>query len=53
MDLPTQKQSIGIMGSMTIDRTAYGVGKAMQLPTGRVIIANEVQIDFVILGIAE
>ena len=53
MDLPTQKQSIGITGSITIDRTEYGVGKAMQLPTGRVVIANEVQIDFVILGIAE
>ncbi len=53
IDLPTRKQSIGITGSLTIDRTAYGVGKQMQLPNGRVIVSNEVQIDFVILGIAE
>ena len=53
IDLPTRKQSIGITGSLIIDRTAYGVGKQMQLPNGRVIVSNEVQIDFVILGIAE
>ncbi len=53
IDLPTRKQSIGITGSLTIDRTAYGVGKQMQLPNGRVIVSNDVQIDFVLLGIVE
>lgn len=53
LDLPTRKQSVGIMGSLTIDRTAYGVGKEMKLPNGLVIIDNNVLIDFVILGIAD
>ena len=53
IDLPTRKQSVGIMGSLTIDRTAFEVGKEMKLPNGMVIIDNSVMIDFVILGIAE
>ena len=53
IDLPTKKQSVGIMGSLTIDRTAYGVGAEMKLPDGSIVIDNAVDIDFVILGIAE
>ncbi len=53
MDLPTRKQSVGIMGSLAIDRTAYEVGREMKLPNGMVVIDNTVLIDFVILGIAE
>lgn len=53
VDLPTRKQSIGIMGSLTIDRTEFGVGKEMKLPNGREIIGKEVLINFVILALAE
>ena len=53
LDLPTRKPSIGVTGNLTIDRTAYGVGKEMKLPNGEVIIGNTVNIDFVILGIEE
>lgn len=53
IDLPTRKQSIGIMGSLIIDRTGFEVGREMKLPNGMVIIDNSVMIDFVILGIAE
>lgn len=53
IDLPTRKQSIGITGGLTIDRTAYGAGKSMQLPNGRVLVSNDVKISFAILGIAE
>ena len=53
IDLPTRKQSIGITGALTIDRTEYGVGKEMKLPNGNVIIDNYVVIDFAILGLAK
>lgn len=53
IDLPTKKQSVGIVGSLIIDRTAYEVGREMKLPNGMVIIDNSVNIDFVILGIAD
>lgn len=53
IDLPTRKQSIGIMGNLIIDRTEFEVGREMKLPNGMVIIDNSVMIDFVILGIAE
>ncbi len=53
IDLPTRKQSVGFMGSLTIDRTEFEVGKEMKLPNGIVIIDNAVSIDFVILGIAQ
>ncbi|WP_420317423.1 YceI family protein [Ekhidna sp.] len=53
VDLPTRKQSIGITGSLVINRTDYGVGKTMQLPNGRDIVSNDVKISFAILGIAE
>ena len=53
IDLPTRKQSVGITGNLSIDRTAYGVGKEMKLPNGMTIIDNMVNIDFVILGLAE
>ncbi len=53
LDLPTRKQSVGVMGSLMIDRTEFEVGKEMKLPNGMVIIDNSVMIDFVILGVAE
>lgn len=53
IDLPTKKQSVGIMGSLAIDRIAYEVGREMKLPNGAVIIGNTVNIDFVILGLAD
>ncbi|WP_462254250.1 YceI family protein [Ekhidna sp.] len=53
IDLPTRKQSVGFMGALTIDRTEFEVGKEMKLPNGMVIIDNAVNIDFVILGIAQ
>lgn len=53
LDLPTKKQSVGIMGNLTIDRTEFQVGKEMKLPNGLVIIDNSVNIDFVILGLAK
>ncbi|MEO9872753.1 YceI family protein [Ekhidna sp.] len=53
IDLPTKKQSVGIMGSLTIDRTSFDVGREMKLPNGMTIIDNSVNIDFVILGLAQ
>ncbi|MEO9482660.1 MAG: YceI family protein [Ekhidna sp.] len=53
IDLPTKKQSVGIMGSLIIDRTEFEVGREMKLPNGTVIIDNSVAIDFVILALAE
>lgn len=53
MDLPTRKQSIGISGSLTINRLDYGVGQEMKLPTGTEIIGNDVVIEFYVLALAD
>ncbi|RNC84423.1 MAG: polyisoprenoid-binding protein [Balneola sp.] len=53
MDLPTRKQSIGIVGSLTINRLDYGVGQEMKLPTGLEIIGNDVVIEFYVLALAD
>ncbi len=53
MDLPTRKQSIGIVGSLTINRLDYGVGEEMKLPTGFEIIGNDVVIEFYVLALAD
>ncbi|MEP1035656.1 YceI family protein [Ekhidna sp.] len=53
IDLPTKKQSVGIIGNLAVDRTEFDVGREMKLPNGMVIIDNTVMINFVILGIAE
>ncbi len=53
VDLPTRKQSIGIVGNLSIDRTAYSAGKEMKLPNGTEVIGNEVKIEFVILALTE
>ncbi len=53
MDLPTRKQSIGIVGSLTINRLDYGVGQEMKLPTGLEVIGNDVVIEFYVLALAD
>jgi polyisoprenoid-binding protein YceI len=52
MDLPTQKQSIALSGTIFIDRLDYGVGPNRTLPDGREIIGNRVEIHLEILAIA-
>ncbi len=53
LDLPTRKQSIGIEGSLTINRQDYGIAFNRQLPTGDAIVGNEVKIDLLVLAIQE
>jgi len=53
MDLPTRKPSIGITGSLTINRLDYGVGTEMILPNGTEVIGNEVVIEFYVLALAD
>jgi polyisoprenoid-binding protein YceI len=53
MDLPTRKQSIGITGSLTLNRLDYGVGAEMKFPNGAEIIGSEVAIEFYVLAIAD
>ena len=53
IDLPTRKQSIGITGSLNINRLDYGVGSEMKLPSGTEIIGNEVVIEFYVLAIED
>lgn len=53
VDLPTRRQSIGIVGELTINRLDYGVGKTMKMPTGRTIIGNDVVIEFYVLALAD
>ena len=52
VDLPTRKQSVALQGTLWINRLDYGVGPDRNLPDGREIIGNKVQIDLEILAIA-
>lgn len=52
MDLPTQKQSIGIMGKLVINRQDYGIKMAAKLPSGGMVVGNEVEIEINALAIA-
>jgi len=52
VDLPTRKQSVALQGTIWINRLDYGVGPDRNLPDGREIIGNKVQIDLEILAIA-
>lgn len=53
IDLPTRRQSIGITGSLSVNRLDYGVGAEMVLPNGTEIIGNEVVIEFYVLALAD
>ena len=53
MDLPTQKQSIALSGTIKINRLDFGVGPDKTLPDGTEIIGNEVTIMLELLGIAQ
>ncbi len=53
LDLPTRKQSVGITGSLSLNRLDYGVGAEMKFPNGAEIIGSDVAIEFYVLAIAE
>jgi polyisoprenoid-binding protein YceI len=53
MDLPTQKQSIGISGSFTIKRSDYGMAPPRKLPSGVDAISDEVEIEINALAMAQ
>ena len=53
MDLPTQKQSIGISGMFTIKRSDYGMPPPRKLPSGVELIGDEVEIEINALAVAE
>ena len=53
MDLPTQKQSIAIEGSLVINRQDYGISFDRKLPDGGDLIGNEVKIELIALAIEE
>ncbi len=52
LDLPTQKQSIGIAGSLTINRQDYGIKMSAKLPSGGMVIGNDVEIEINALAVA-
>jgi len=53
IDLPTQKQSIGIMGKLVINRQDFGIKMAGKLPSGGMVVGNEVEIEVNALAIAK
>lgn len=53
MDLPTQKQSIALNASITINRQDYGITFDRKLPNGTSLVSNDVKITLLILAIAE
>lgn len=53
LDLPSQKQSIGIYGNLVINRQDYGITFDRKLPDGSNLIGNEVKIELVVLAIAQ
>ena len=53
MDLPTQKQSLGISGLFTINRQDFGMTMNRKLPSGAEVIGNEVEIEINALALAE
>jgi polyisoprenoid-binding protein YceI len=53
IDLPTQKQSIGIMGKLVINRQDFGIKMAGKMPSGGMVVGNEVEIEINALAIAQ
>ncbi|HMV10222.1 MAG TPA: YceI family protein [Cyclobacteriaceae bacterium] len=53
MDLPTQKQSIGIMGKVVINRQDFDIKMAAKMPSGGMVVGNEVEIEINALAIAQ
>lgn len=53
LDLPTQKQSIAFLASITIDRQDFDVNFDRKLPGGTLLVGNDVKITLTILAIAE
>jgi polyisoprenoid-binding protein YceI len=53
IDLPTQKQSIGIMGKLVINRQDFGIKMAAKMPSGGMVVGNEVEIEINALAIAQ
>ncbi|CAN5425003.1 YceI family protein [soil metagenome] len=52
LDLPTQKQSIGISGTLVINRDDFGIKMSGRLPSGNDVIGKEVEIEINALAIA-
>jgi polyisoprenoid-binding protein YceI len=53
IDLPTQKLSIGIQGVFTINRQDFGITMAAKLPSGGMVVGNEVEIGINALALAK
>lgn len=52
IDLPTRKPSIGITGIFTINRQDFGITMAAKMPSGGMVVGNEVEIGINALAIA-
>ena len=52
LDIATQRQSIGVSGILTINRQDFGIRMSAKLPTGGMVIGNEVEIEINALAIA-
>jgi polyisoprenoid-binding protein YceI len=53
LDLPTKKQSIAFISSITINRQDYGISFNAKLASGTSIIGNDVKITLTILALEE
>lgn len=53
LDLPTKKQSIAFISTVTINRQDYGVSFNAKLSSGTSIIGNDVKITLMILALEE
>ncbi len=53
LDLPTQKQSIAFLASTTINRQDYGINFDRKLSSGVSIIGNDVNINLIVLALAQ
>ena len=53
LDLPTKKQSIAFISTITINRQDYGVSFNAKLSSGTSIIGNDVKITLMILALEE
>jgi polyisoprenoid-binding protein YceI len=53
IDLLTQKQSIGIAGKLFINRQDFGINMSVKMPSGGMVIGNDVEIEINALAIAQ
>lgn len=53
LDLLTRKQSIGVRGILTINRQDFGIKMSAKMPSGALVIGNEVEIEINALAISQ